>query len=75
MAIGLFGLEECDQHHGIALPGHLFQMDAGLEGLELGALKARTPGASRAHSRLASPAPLVLDCARRRRASAHTSNS
>ena len=64
MAIGLFGLEECDQHHGIALPGHLFQMDAGLEGLELGALKARTPGASRAHSRLASPAPLVLDCAR-----------
>ena len=45
MAIGLFGLEECDQHHGIELPGHLFQMDAGLEGLELGALKARTPGA------------------------------
>jgi hypothetical protein len=58
MAIGLFGLEDCD--HGIALPGHLFHADTALEDLAV-ALKARTPGASRAHSRLASPSPLVLD--------------
>ena len=58
MAIGLFGLEDCE--HGIALPGHLFHADTALEDLGA-ALKARTPGASRAHSRLASPAPLVLD--------------